>query len=108
MSKNSDIISDAEITIAHLRALNEKLQDKVNSLEEKVEDQEAYLDFYSEEDPDEKYSELLTEYKEALIEIVTLLLKKEYREAEVVTRNHLMQFNYFYSDSQGENDGRHC
>lgn len=97
MSKNSDIISDAEITIAHLRALNEKLQDKVNSLEEKVEDQEAYLDFYSEEDPDEKYSELLTEYKEALIEIVTLLRKGEYKEMEYVLRDQLTRLNYFYS-----------
>jgi len=99
MGKNSDIISDAEITIAHLRALNEKLQDKVNSLEEKVEDLEAYsdLDSYSEEDPDEKCSKLRTEYKETLIEIVTLLRKGEYKEMEYVLRDQLTRLNYFYS-----------
>lgn len=97
MGKSQDIFSDEETSIAHLRALNGELQDKVDSLEEKVEDLEAYLDFYSEEDPDEKYSELRTEYKEALIEIVTLLRKEEYSEIEYVVRDCLTRLNYFYT-----------
>ena len=75
MSKSQDIFSDEETSIAHLRALNGELQDKVDSLEEKVEQLESYLGFYLNEDPDEKYLELQTDYKETLIEIVTLLRK---------------------------------
>ena len=96
MGKNSDIISDEETSVAHLRALNGELQDKVDSLEEKVEQLESYLGFYLNEDPDEKYLELQTDYKETLIEIVTLLRKGDSQEIEYVLRDRLTRLNYFY------------
>lgn len=46
---------------------------------------------------DEEYSELQTEYKETLIEIVTLLRKGEYQEIEYILRDRLTRLNYFYS-----------
>lgn len=96
MSKSQDIFSDEETSIAHLRALNGELQDKVDSLEEKVEQLESYLGFYLNEDPDEKYLELQAEYKETLIEIVTLLRKGDSQEIEYVLRDRLTRLNYFY------------
>ena len=96
MSKSQDIFSDEETSIAHLRALNGDLQDKEDSLEEKVEQLESYLGFYLNEDPDEKYLELQTDYKETLIEIVTLLRKGDSQEIEYVLRDHLTRLNYFY------------
>lgn len=96
MSKSQDIFSDEETSIAHLRALNGELQDKVDSLEEKVEQLESYLGFYLNEDPDEKYLELQTDYKETLIEIVTLLRKGDSQEIEYVLRDRLTRLNYFY------------
>ena len=96
MSKSQDIFSDEETSIAHLRALNGELQDKVDSLEEKVEQLESYLGFYLNEDPDEKYLELQTDYKETLIEIVTLLRKGDSQEIEYVLRDRLTRLNYYY------------
>ena len=96
MSKSQDIFSDEETSIAHLRAFNGELQDKVDSLEEKVEQLESYLGFYLNEDPDEKYLELQTDYKETLIEIVTLLRKGDSQEIEYVLRDRLTRLNYFY------------
>lgn len=96
MSKSQDIFSDEETSIAHLRALNGELQDKVDSLEEKVEQLEGYLDFYLDEDPDEKYLELYTDYKETLIEIVTLLRKGDSQEVEYILRDRLTRLNYYY------------
>ena len=46
---------------------------------------------------DEKCSKLRTEYKEILIEIVTLLRKGDYQEMEYILRDQLTRLNYFYS-----------
>ena len=82
--------------LERLTTENAKLKKELVSKEETIEELMADLD--SEDlNSDEKYSELQAEYKETLIEIVTLLRKGDSQEIEYVLRDQLTRLNYFYA-----------